>query len=241
MTTPSTDTGPPKGLLARASGVVFSPRATYADVAAHPRVLGALVAVVLIIGAANFGFLSTAVGKRALLDQQLTTLESFGVRVTDQMVTTMEQGMSRAAYFSVAGIIVFVPIVMAIMAGIGIVVFNAVLGGDATFKQIYAVVVHSGFIGALQVLFVTPLNYAQESTSGTTSLAAFLPMLDDTTFLGMLAGSIDFFRIWSIISLAIGLGVLYNRRTSPIGWSVLAVYFVVVLVIAGVRAALAGA
>ncbi len=241
MATPSTDTGTPKSLLARASGVVVSPRATYADVVAHPRVLGALVTVVLIIAAANFWFLSTPIGKRALLDQQLTTIESFGVTVTDRMVTAMEDGMSRSAYFSVAGTIVFVPIVMAVIAGIAIAVFNAVLGGNATFKQVYAVVVHSGFIGVLQVLFVTPLNYAQESMSSATSLAAFLPMLDDTSFLGLLSGSIDFFRVWSIVSLSIGLAVLYRRRTGPIAWSLLAVYFVIVLVVAGVRAALSGA
>lgn len=241
MNTPSTDTATPKSLLARAIGVVFSPRATYADVAARPRVLGALAAVVVIIAAANFAFLSTDIGKRALLDQQLTAIESFGVTVTDQMVANMERGLPRSAYFSVAGIVVFVPLVMAIMAGLGIVVFNAVLGGEATFKQVYAIVVHAGFIGALQALFVTPLNYVKESMSSATSLAVFLPMLDDASFAGMLAGSIDFFRIWSTISIAIGLAVLYRKPTAPIAWSLLAVYLVIVVVVAGVRAALSGA
>ena len=44
-----------------------------------------------------------------------------------------------------------------------------------------------------------------------------------------------------LISLAIGLGVLYKRRTSPIAWGLLAVYAVLALAYAGVRAALAGA
>ena len=68
-----------------------------------------------------------------------------------------------------------------------------------------------------------------------------LSLLNDRSFLGMTLGSIDFFRIWSLISLAIGLGVLYKRRASPIAWTLLAVYVVIVLCIAGVRAALAGA
>lgn len=241
MATSLTETGTPKGLLARAIGVFFAPRATYADVAARPRVLGALVAVIAIICAATFVFLSTEVGQRAMLDQQLTTMESFGVKVTDEMVTNMERGLSRGAYFSVAGTVVVVPLVMALMAGIGIVVFNAVLGGDATFRQVFAIVVHSGFIGALQTLFVMPLNYAKESMASATSLAVFLPMLDDTSFLRMFAGSLDFFRIWSTVSLAIGLAVLYKRRTAPIAWSLLAVYLLIVLVVSGVRAALSGA
>lgn len=242
MTTSApTDPGRPQNLLARAFGVVLSPRSAYSDVVAHPRVLGALITVVALIAAATFVFLSTQVGQQAMLDQQLSTMESFGVTVTDQMVTNMEQGLARGAYFSVAGTVVFVPLVMAIMAGLVIVVFNAVMGGDATFKQVFAIVVHSGFLSALQTLFVMPLNYAKESMSSATSLAVFLPMLDDASFLGMLAGSIDFFRIWSTVSLSIGLAVLYKRRTAPIAWSLLTVYFIIVLVVAGVRAALSGA
>ena len=108
----------------------------------------------------------------------------------------MEQRLQWAPYFSAACTLVFVPLVMAIIAGIVLVVFNAVLGGDATFKQVYAIVVHSGFLVALQLLFVTPLNYVRESMSSATSLAVFFPMLDETSFLGMLLGAIDLFFIW---------------------------------------------
>jgi hypothetical protein len=234
-------TPPSKGLLARAFGVIFSPRATYADIAAHPRVLGALLAIIVIIGATNFVFLSTAVGQRALVDRQLSTMESFGMTVSDQALANMERRAPQSAYFSLAGVAVFVPVVFAIIAGLALVVFNAVLGGDASFKQAYAIVTHAGFIGALQVLFVTPLNYARESMSSATSLAVFLPMVDDTSFPGMALGSIDFFRLWSTITLAIGFAVLYKRRTSPIAWSLLAVYVIIVLIVSAVRAAVSGA
>jgi hypothetical protein len=79
-----------KGLVARAFGVVFSPRATYAAVAARPRALGALVAVIVIVGAATSAFLATEVGKNAYIDQALSSIEGFGV-VTDQMMTGIER------------------------------------------------------------------------------------------------------------------------------------------------------
>ena len=41
-----------------------------------------------------------------------------------------------------------------------------------------------------------------------------------------------------MLSLAIGLGVLYKRRTGPIAWAFFIVYFVIVAVIAGIRTAL---
>ena len=46
-------------LFGRIPGVIFSPRATYADVAARPRALGALAFVVLISIAGTFTFLCT--------------------------------------------------------------------------------------------------------------------------------------------------------------------------------------
>ena len=60
---------PSKGLAQRAVGIIFSPRSTYADVVAHPRVAGMLVAVLVVAVAASFAFFSTSVGKDALLDQ----------------------------------------------------------------------------------------------------------------------------------------------------------------------------
>lgn len=238
--TPTTASAP-KGLASRLLGVIFSPRATYAEIVAHPRVLGALAVVIIVIAATTYAFLSTEIGQRATVDQQISFMQSMGMNVTDQVVNNIEGRAAQGKYFSAVSIVVFVPVVMALMAGLLIGFFNAVMGGEATFKQVYAVVVHSGVIGALQTLFVTPLNYAKESMTSSTSLAVFLPMVDDTGFFGMVLGSIDLFRIWSTLSLAIGLAVLYKKRTAPVAWSLLAIYGIIVLIIAGVRAALSGA
>ena len=72
-----------KSLPARVAGVIFSPRATYADVAARPRVLGLLAVVMLVIVAATFTFLSTEVGQQASLDNQVRQMEAFGRGVSD--------------------------------------------------------------------------------------------------------------------------------------------------------------
>ena len=58
-------------LPARMVGVILSPRATYAAVAARPRVLGALAVVLTVIVAATFLFLSTEVGQQASLDDNV--------------------------------------------------------------------------------------------------------------------------------------------------------------------------
>ena len=70
--------------------------------------------------------------------------------------------------------LVLTPILALIVAGLAFAVFNAALGGDATFKQVYAIVVHSGAILIVQALFSLPLAYARESLAGATNLASVL-------------------------------------------------------------------
>src|SRR5437773_2109901 len=98
------------GLGARAVGVIFSPRATYAAVVARPRALGALVTVIVIVAVATSAFLMTEVGRNAYIDQALSTLEGFGAKVTDQMMERIESQAKYSAYVTVAGQLVFVPL-----------------------------------------------------------------------------------------------------------------------------------
>jgi hypothetical protein len=228
-------------LPARLVGILMSPRAAYADVVARPRVLGALAVVILISSTAVYTFMSTEVGKQAGLDMQVRQMESFGRTMTDAQYQRMEQMAGYAPYFGAGGQIVTLPLMALIIAGIAFAVFNAALGGDATFKQVYAVVVHSGVIIAVQQLFTLPLDYVRETLSSPTNLAVFLPFLDENSFPARLLGSIDLFVIWWTINLAIGLGILYRKRTSPIATTLLVIYVTIGLVIAAVKTALAGA
>jgi hypothetical protein len=125
-----------QSLPARIIGVLTSPRATYADVAARPRWLGVLAFVVLVGGAATFVFLSTDVGKQAMFDQQLRFMEGFGIKPPPQAIERMEQGLDRAPYTGALGQAITLPLMGLIIAGIALGVFNALLGGDGKFKQV---------------------------------------------------------------------------------------------------------
>lgn len=231
----------PKGLPARILGVLFAPKATYAAVAARPRVLGALAVVLAITMGGTFTFLSTEVGKTAMLDQQTKMMESFGVKMNDAAYERMEQGADRARYFGAAAQLVSLPLTALVIAGIAFGVFNAAMGSDAAFKQVYAVVVHSGVLIAAQQLFVLPLDYVRETMSSPTNLGVFLPFLDENTFVARLLGSIDLFIIWWVVNLAIGLGVLYRKRTTPIATTLLVLYVAIGLIIAAIKTAASGA
>lgn len=232
---------PARGLAGRLIGVLASPRATYADVAAHPRWLGAFIVVLVVSISSVMWILSTEVGQQAAIDQQLQTLEAFGQSVSDEQYRRMQLMAPYARYFAAGGQLVALPMTVLVVSAIVFAVFNGIIGDDATFRQVFAVVMSSSVVSAVRALFSTPLNYARESLSSPTSLAAVLPFFDDNTFGGRLFGSIDLFLIWWALNLAIGLGVLYRRRTAPIATVMLVAYGAMGLTIAAVRSVLAGA
>ena len=60
-------------------------------------------------------------------------------------------------------------------------------------------------------------------------------MLEETSFTNRFLSTIDLFYVWSTFITAVGLGVLYKRRTGPIAMVLFGIYLVIALIIAFVR------
>jgi Yip1 domain len=239
MATTTTETGATPaslGLVSRFIGIITSPKATFQAVAAHPRWLGMLLLTTIILAAATTLPMTTEAGKTAALDTQVRQMENFGMQVNDEMYAQMRQRMAYSLYTTPISILVIAPIMTVIIAGILFGIFT-MMGGQASFKQLFAVYVHSGAIGSLGQLFTGPLNYFRGSVSSATNLAVALPMIDEHSFIGRLFGMIDVFIIWWLVVLAIGLGVLYRRRTQPIAFTLFGLYAVIILAAAAVMTA----
>lgn len=230
----SAPAGANPGLFSRLVGVIFSPGATFAAVAARPRALGALAVSGLVFVLCQTAFMATDTGREIVLDQQVRTMESFGVTVTDETYARMEEQLDRAMVINPIATLVFVPIVNAALAGLLLVVFTMLLGGSGTFKQLNAVAAHAGIVIAVQQLFSTPLSYASGRIAGA-NLGIFVPMLEETSFVALFLGAIDLFLIWWLVVLAIGVAVLYRRRTGPVATGLLTVYVAIALLLAVVR------
>jgi len=239
--TADSTTAPAKSLPARFAGILFAPRATYASVAAHPRWLGILLVVFLISAAASVALLSTEVGRNAVIDQQVASREAFGRPMTQAEIDRVEAFAPYFVYITPVFQLFGLSAAALLISAIAFAVFNALLGGDATFKQTFAVVCHSGVVLAALSVFTTPLAYVRGSLSSATNLAVFLPFLDESSFLARMLGSIDLIFIWWMLSLAIGLGVLYRKRTGPIAVTMLAVYVAIGVIIAAIKTASTGA
>ena len=235
-TAPATGATPaPKNLLARFIGIITAPGETFQSVAGSPKWLGMLVVTLLIVAVFSALPLTTDAGKQAAIDMQEHQMQSFGVQVNDQMHERLEQGAARMPYITGISVLVVGPIIGLIIAGILFAIFNAGLGGEASFKQVFTVYVHAGVIGALSLIFSGSINYFRGTQGSVANIGSVLPMIPDTSFIGHFLGMVDVFTIWNVIVLAIGLAVLYRRKTAPIAISLLSVYGVVAIVVALIK------
>jgi Yip1-like protein len=231
----------PKSLPVRFVGVITSPRETFQSVAASPKWFGMLATCALLIAVFTALPLTTPEGRQSAIDQQVTAMKSFGFQVNDQMQEQLEARARFLPYQSGIGILIFAPLVTLVLAGIVFAIFNAALGGEASFKQVFAVLVHAAPVSTLGVVFTGIIDYARGSTAGVANLSALVPFMPDTSFAYQLLGAVDVFRVWWVIVLAIGLGVLYRRRTGPIATAFFAVYGIIAIGIALVKTMRGGA
>ena len=234
------EAGPSPNLAARLFGVLLSPRSTFAAIVARPRPLAALLVVCLGAGVPGTWLSSTELGQQLLLEQQVAGMESFGVTVTDEMYAEMERRFENAAYFGLVGPFIAFPIIMFVIAGLVWTACYVILGAHAPFKAMYAVVAHVGIVGVLQQFFAVPLNYARGVMSTPTTLAALLPMLEEGSFIHRTLGLVELFTVWQLFLLAVGTGVLFERRTGPIATTFYSLYAVIAIAAGFIMSRLGG-
>ncbi len=220
---------PSPNLVARLVGVLLSPRSTFAAIVRRPRPFGALAVVCLCAAIGNGWLLSTERGQQMIFDQQVDSMQSFGMTVTDEMVDQLTRSLENAAYWSATGAFVALPIITLVIAGLVWTACYVILGAQAPFKAMYAVVTHVGAVTLVQQLFTIPLNYARGAMTAPTTLAALLPMLEEGTFVQRTLGLVELFTAWQLFLLAVGTGVLYTRRTRPIATTFYSLYAVIAI------------
>ena len=204
-----------------------APRKTFEGVVQTPRPAGLLFLVALLIALATALPQFTERGRQAALDMQIQQIEKFtGQPVSDELYSQMEGRSKYNGYFTLISVFIFTPIAALFLGAIYWAVFNALLGGTAVFKQVLAVVTHAMIIGATGVMLGAPVQYAKGtmSSTGPFNLGVLAPMLEEKSFLANFLSFIDPFRVWEILVVAIGLSVLYKRKSGNIALALMIVY-----------------
>lgn len=222
-------------LAARMYGVIRHPRATFASVAQTRAWSGVLIVTTAITFVCALGFLSTSVGRQALVDQWERTATAFGQTVDDaayaQMEERAEDGAIEAAY-AAGTALAYGPLLAFAVAG----VMFLVLKPRRPFTELLTIASYSGVILAVRQMISTPIYYVQESIASPTTLVRFFGMLDEASPVARFLGVIDLFVIWYIVVLAIGVSTVSRRPTRPLALAFAGAYVVLALLAALVMA-----
>jgi hypothetical protein len=203
--------------------MIRSPRTTLASVVDRPRSWDLALLIVGVAATCSVGFLLTTVGRLAALDQAVRQLESLGSTITDAQYNELRHLQKYRPLIDGAVVLVGWPILWMCAAAILRSIGNR---GErqASFAQVYTVVVHASSVLAVRAVVAAPINYARESLGGATSLAVLLPGFGDSTFAARLFGALDLFVLWWMVLVALGLGMVYRTRSLLIARWLLAAY-----------------
>jgi hypothetical protein len=221
-------------LGARSIGVLLSPRETFAAVAARPKWFGILALTTVLAAAMLTAFMVSPSGQLAYMEKAAQG-SVFG-QPNEQQLQAIEKMAGIMGYVMGGATLITTPLFLVLIAGVAFLIFGVFTGGDAKFKQVFAIVAHSYVIPVLGMAVTLPVNYMRESLDSPMNLSVFFPMLSDGSFLMKLLGTVELFRVWWMMTLAIGLAVLYRKKTSSMATVLFVAYLVIALAVAAFTA-----
>lgn len=239
MSASGTAQSEPKSELARLTGVIWEPGATFRDIAARPRWWPPLVIIIPLSLLFIYSF-TVRVGWERFFRQQSETnsqMQKMDAAQREQVISTQIKYAPIATYAIVA---IWLPVAAVIAAGVFLFVFRTMLGAELSFRQVFAIYCYSliplifSSIMSFAVLFLKDPDQFDLQNPTLSNIGAFLDPLNTPKWLFSLAASVDVFTLWTLALLATGLSAAARK----ISWStsftwVMATWLVYVLLKAG--------
>jgi hypothetical protein len=205
----------------RLLGVFISPTETFADVARKPGFWAPLIAIVL--GA--LAVIETMVWKIGPERIVRMSIEQSG-RASSMTPEQIDQAVRQGA--KITGIVMHIagiagpPIVLLIIAGIGLLIVNVILGAQAKFKTVFSLVCYADLVsllgslmGVAMILF-GDLEHFNTENAVPSNVGFFLNPLEVSKPLYSLASSADILSIWLLILLGVALSEGTERKVKPL-------------------------
>ena len=219
-------------LMVRFAQVLTSPAKLFDALRGNPRWLGALL---LAIGA---GIAIVAVIPVELIEEMI--LAQAPTDATPEQMAAMESQAGAARLFRWLGPLVFQPIMLLIIAVFLLVVFNPLMGGEASFKQLFAFTAHANLIGVVGGLLTLPLILARGSLETALSLGLLVPGMASDSFGFRFLNGMNLFGIWTAIVLGIGMSRLYPKVSTGTATGILLGTYVAIKLIGAAIGGLVG-
>ena len=150
----------------------------------------------------------------------------------EEIINKMDERMSGPNYMGWIFSFLGNPIVVFFMALVALIVGNTFMGGSAKYGQLVNITAWAYMISILENIVKIPLYLSKWSLEVYTGLGVF-GVGEKGSFINSLFASIDIFAIWRIVLIAIGMAIIYNKKTKPYIVAMLIAWFVLKLIGAG--------
>jgi hypothetical protein len=215
---PDAEPDVPKGpnLLVRIGQVFFSPGALFEALRARPVWIDVMI-VLIICSVASQMLIPEARFREIFMQQMPPGTDPAGAeRIMD---VTRKFGPALAA--------ISLLLASLVIAGIIILQYNVILGGEARFKQLFSVATHSLLILTAGGFLILGLILAG-GEQVVLSPALLFPDLGDG-FLARVANRVNIFAIWTCVVLGIGVSKMYPKRSAFGGTMFLLVWYTILI------------
>lgn len=195
------------GLIQKITGIFTAPRQAFESIDQKPTWLVPFIIMIV------FFLIMQLLTIDIQMADRLKIMEAKDVPQEQlDMMRTQLQGPAKYIGIVVGPIMIL--LFWAIFAGIFYMAGNLTIGGDSSFKKVFAVISWSSLIGSVSLLLMTFLMLSKDTSLG---IAMDLTVLLDTPPLGTekstlynILAKFDLFTIWGIFLWIIGLSVTYK-------------------------------
>ena len=214
---PESELPEPMSFGARFTGIFLSPGSTFEDIVRRPGWLAPLL--VLVAAAVIFTeAMLWKVGMDRIIRLSIEQSPRAAQMTPEQVEQAVTQGAKIGAIFAHLSAVLGAPIVMLIVAGLGLLIVNAIFGKELNFATAYSVTCYAslpGILGSLMglvMIFVGDVERFNPQNPTPTNVGFFLNPLETAKPLYTLASSIDVFTIWFLILLGIGFSEATSQK-----------------------------
>jgi hypothetical protein len=202
----------PQSFPSRFMGVFFSPGETFASIARRPD----FIAPLIVLMAGTIAVTETIIAKIGMERILRMALEQRGqANIPPEAFQRALQIQSIIMH--VVGV-VSLPIILLIIAAVGLLIVNALFGAKVSFKQAFSATCYAnlvGFLGALMalalILFGDPEHFNLQNFIPTNP-GYFMNPLETSKPMAAVAGSLDIFTFWVMALLSIGFSEATMRK-----------------------------
>lgn len=188
-------------LAVRVGLVLFSPAELFDRLRRRPVWLDVLLLLVALNVVGNL-----------LLPEELLRQMAESQLPADADPQSLEGSVGWLRTFSIVGAIVFTPLWAALVAGYLLLVYNVLLGGEASYRRLFSATVHALVVLTLGGLLTLGLMVARGEVGVALALHLLVPGLESGSWAYRFLHGINVFGVWTAVVLGVAVSRVYPRR-----------------------------